>query len=191
MICQKCGFENIPGERLCAKCQHDLSFRALDSQMININDLKLVEEEQQAPAHEEAGVSKSRSYKKLLVLLVVLAMIAGALAVFVRPVYETHVRAEIISEVISATRIKVERYAREHRSWPMSVSEIKTHMPERAKGKISIEIDNGVIELVISDVPGKKVRFSPSVNDRGYIVWKCDHGGVSQDYLPAICARDN
>jgi hypothetical protein len=187
MICQKCGFENTPGDRLCSKCQNTLDFRALDSQMININDLELVKEEE--PQKSDEPISKSRSYKKTVILLVLLAVITGIIAVVVQPIYDAHIKARIIGEAVSATRIKVERYAREYGSWPVSARDVKLTIPEQTKDVISIKINNGVIELTVSNVPGKKARFSPSINDRGYIVWKCHHGGIGRDYLPAMCYR--
>jgi hypothetical protein len=159
--------------------------------MININDLELVEQDQNLQQAEDGSVSKNRSHKKAWILPVILVVTIGIIVVVVQPIYEAYLKAEIISEAISATRIKVERYAREHRSWPASVNDIKLNISERAKGEIDIEINNGIIELVISNISGKKARFSPSVNDRGYIVWECDHGGISQDYLPAMCFRGN
>lgn len=191
MICQKCGFENVPGERHCAKCQNNLDFRALDSQMININDLELVENNKEHSQPVNKAVSKGRSYKNVWKLLVVLVVISGLLATVVWPAYKVYLKSEIIREAVVSTRIKVERYARENRSWPASAGDIKITKPGRAEGELDIKVSNGAIVLTLSDEPDKKVTFTPSLNDRGYIVWSCNHGGVSQKYLPAMCDRAN
>jgi hypothetical protein len=187
MICQKCGFENTPGDRLCAKCQNSLDFRALDSQMININDLKLIDEKEQESA-EDKPVAKSGSWKKRAVLAVVLVAIAGIIAGVTWPVYDARMKAESISNILTSTKIKVETYARKHRSWPASANGIKLKMPASSRGEFDIKINHGIIELVISGEPGKKATFSPSLNDRGNITWDCQHGGIDQSYLPTLCA---
>ena len=61
-------------------------------------------------------------------------------------------------------------------------------LPEKSRDSMNVEIFHGVIELSITEAPGKKAVLSPSVRNKK-IVWECDNGGIGPEYLPAGCFK--
>ena len=180
MICYKCQFENKGGDKICSKCGALLDYHEIDAKNIDISGLALAEE---VDADTEAPSSKGIASK--MIILFVLVAIAVAAAIFI-PKYLSEVRAGVILEAITSARNGVEAYVKEHRVWPASESDIKPGLTETLKSEITIVIKKGVIELSIKEEPGKKATISPSVV-QGRVKWRCENGGIGQQYLPPGC----
>lgn len=180
MICYKCQFENKGGDKICSKCGALLDYHEIDAKKIDISGLALEEEDNASDV-----TTSSKGIGGKLVILFVLVVAGVAAAIFI-PKYLSEARAGVILEAITAARSGVETYVREHRVWPASESDIKPVLTETLKSEITIVIKKGIIELSIKEEPGKKATISPSVV-QGRVKWRCENGGIGQQYLPPGC----
>ena len=122
------------------------------------------------------------------------ALVAAALIIFLAataiPAYDTYVqkaRAMDILNITNEAKINIEKYAVKSNQWPQSISDISYTVPEYAIGTFTLTINDNVLELEVTDMPGRIARFYRSVDEEGYLVWGCDNGGISSEYLPEGC----
>ncbi len=92
-----------------------------------------------------------------------------------------------ILNITNEAKINIEKYAVKNNQWPQSISDISYTVPESAIGTFTLTINDNVLELEVADMPGKIARFYRSVDEEGYLVWGCDNGGISSEYLPEGC----
>jgi len=179
MICQKCGYENPGGDKICSKCNTLLDFHDIRADHIDTSGLAIENEESEKVSEDKAPKGKA------LLVVVALAVIAAVAAAIIVPQQLSKARAEGILEAITAARGSVEAHVKEHRVWPASENDLQPSLPA---ADVDIAIKKGVINLRIYEEPGKTAIISPSV-ENGRVVWQCESGGIGQQYLPLGCFK--
>ena len=180
MICHKCGYENKGGDKICGKCKTLLDFHDIRADNIDTSGLALAEEE-----NDKVVEDKAKPKGRALLVVVAIAVIVAVAAAFYIPQQLSQVRAKSILEAVTAARSSVEAHVKEHRVWPASENDLRPSLPA---ADVGIAIKKGVISLRIYEEPGKTAIISPTVVD-GRIVWRCENGGIGQQYLPLGCFK--
>jgi len=117
------------------------------------------------------------------------AILTAIIAVPLFQSYMSNTKAERITDVITSARTKIESYAIKNKKWPRSERDISFNVPADMVGELDLVVVKGIIELGVEQEPGKTARFVPSVNKKGHIVWKCEHGDIDSSYLPLACYK--